>query len=62
MMKLGKARTLAKLLILSKPKLMVELGEIARRIRSRRVARGHAGMCYAPYISDASEAPLERHI
>jgi len=54
-MKLSKVRALTKLLIFSKPELLLKL-------RRLHVIESAGGMCYAPYISDASEAPLERHI
>jgi hypothetical protein len=42
----------------------VETGEIVfgSRQPDQIASRGHAGMCYARYISDGSEAPLKRHI
>ena len=47
-------------------RINVETGEIAygsgRPDQIARVAQGCTGMCYAPYIFDAAEAPLKRHI
>ena len=54
-MKLSKARALAKLPTFSKAELLLKL-------RRLHVVESAAGMRYAPYISDAPETPIERHI